>query len=138
MQANWLSLSFALFLVLAVTDLVYRYLYSRGYDPISLIVWSSAIGLACALMYQQKIKVPRSPVEILAVVSIGLLFFLGFYLLRKAQSISPNLALVNAVGYSSVALTLLLTALLFKDPLTTRMLLGIACILGGITLISLR
>ena len=138
---TWLVYSLVLWVLLAITDVVYRRLFGLGYDPVSLVFWSMAIGLvisgAYVWMSGETIKIPQTGEETLFIIGIGVLFFAGFYLLRKSQKEAPNLGAVNAIVYSSVVATLILMHVLYGDRLTWRMLFGGALIVFGIGLIGM-
>ena len=66
----------------------------------------------------------------------GILSFYGFLYLREAQILSPNIGYVNSIVYSSVLLTIILTALLFKDHIDVSAFIGSILIIVGIYMIS--
>jgi drug/metabolite transporter (DMT)-like permease len=80
------------------------------------------------------LKTPGTPKEALLLAVIGVLFFVGFMILREAQIRAPNMALVNAIAYSSVALTLPIMHMVFGDSMTGRAFLGVLLVIGGILL----
>jgi drug/metabolite transporter (DMT)-like permease len=75
-------------------------------------------------------------VDIALLVSIGVLFFVGFLLLRHAQANAPNMGMVNAISYASVAATFVLTHVYFGDAFEPRAIAGCALVVAGIALIG--
>ena len=138
---SWIQLSFLLLFILVATDLVYRKLIDLGYDAISLVFWSSTIATALFVLFfalwKPKLKLPSSPSEALMLLTIGALFCIGFVVLRMAQIKSPNMALVSAISYSSVVVTLVLLHYLYGDKLTLKTLLGGVFIITGVFLCTM-
>ena len=136
---SWFFTSLIVLGILAVQDILHRYLMKLGYNGIDLVVYGLVptvlfIGL---YVYIKKIKLsPLNGTTTSLYLLSGILSFYGFLYLREAQIISPNIGYVTSIAYSSVLITILLTSIIFKDHLDIYGLLGSLFIVLGIFLIS--
>ena len=136
---GWISTSFLVFVMLAFQDVLHRFMMKEGFGAIELVLYGFVPTMVTivAYIYFKRIKLirPNTYQASLFILS-GVLSFYGFLLLRQAQIDSPNIGYVNAIVYSSVLLTILLTALFFRDHLHWRGLLGAVLVILGIGLIT--
>lgn len=120
-------------------DILHRYLMKVGYGPIELVLYGLIPTVVFGIMYilynKEKLVKPTVNHIILFLIS-GVLSFFMFMWMRKAQISSPNIGYVNAIVYSSLLVTILLTVFLFKDKLHIRGLLGALFIIIGLALIT--
>ena len=135
----WFSTSLIVLGILAIQDILHRYLMKLGYNGIDLVVYGLVPTVLFIGLYVYIKKIKLSPLNgktsLLYLIS-GVLSFYGFLYLREAQIISPNIGYVTAIAYSSVLITILLTPLIFKDHIDIYGLLGGLFIVLGIFLIS--
>lgn len=138
----WVTLSLALFGLLAVIDVSFRFLIQKNYAPIELVLYSLVPTLFAAVVYvlvqRTPLQMPKSIQDYGLFVGIGVLSFGAFLMVRRAQKIAPNIGYVNAIMYSSVLVTIVATSLLFKDALTTHAFFGAVLVIVGIWLITLK
>lgn len=139
MNTNWLSLSFIVLAILALQDIIHRFFMKKGFTSIEIVLYGfiPTIITAICYIYWNSIKMTR-PDRNMAVLFIfsGILSFITFLLLREAQIRSPNIGYVTAITYSSVAFTIILTSIIFKDTLDWKAVLGALLIITGIGLIT--
>ena len=83
----------------------------------------------------KKLKIPSHKDSLLFIAS-GIISFFTFLWIRKAQILSPNIGYVNAIIYSSVFATVILTAFIFKDKIHIQGILGTLFIIVGMGLIA--
>lgn len=136
---GWYTKSVLLLFILAFQDIVHRYLMKLGFKAIELVLYGFIPTIIATVIYIYYKKIKLQPVNQISgslFIMSGLLSFFGFLLLRQAQIESPNIGYVNAIAYSSLLLTILLTAIIFKDALSIYGYIGAVFIIIGIFLIS--
>jgi drug/metabolite transporter (DMT)-like permease len=135
----WIQLSFLVLGIMAFQDIIHRYLMKIGYGPIELVLYGLIPTVVFGLLYiiytDTKLVKLNAKTSLIFVFS-GILSFFTFLWMRKAQINSPNIGYVNVIIYSSVLVTILLTAILFKDKLHPRALLGALFTIIGLGLIT--
>ena len=136
---TWLLLSFIVLFILALQDILHRYLMKEGFTAIELVLYGFIPSIIAALIYVYitsiKLRIPTKKHTGIYILS-GVLSFVGFLLLRQAQINSPNIGYVSVITYSSVMVTLFLTAYLFKDHLGWEGIVGSLLIICGLGLIT--
>jgi len=136
---TWFSSSLIVFSILAFQDIIHRYLMIMGFKAIDLVLYGfiPTIIMTIIYIYYKKIRLtPLNTKYVALFVLSGILSFYGFLYLREAQIISPNIGYVNSIAYSSVLLTIIITAILFKDHLDASAFIGSILIVIGIFMIS--
>jgi len=136
---NWLQLSFIVLGILAFQDIVHRQFMKAGFQPIEIVLYGFIPTIVTAFLYIHwqsiEMRVPNKKYAALFIFS-GILSFISFLLLRQAQIKSPNIGYVNAITFSSVLFTIILTGFLFKDSVDIRGVLGAIFIIIGLGLIT--
>ena len=136
---NWLSTSFVVLAILSFQDIIHRQFMKAGFQPIEIVLYGFIPSVIAAYIYVYwksiKMTVPNKNYILLFIFS-GVLSFISFLLLREAQIKSPNIGYVNAIIYSSVIFTIVLTSIIFKDSFDWRGLVGALLIVTGIGLIT--
>uniref|UniRef100_A0A6C0CUN1 EamA domain-containing protein n=1 Tax=viral metagenome TaxID=1070528 RepID=A0A6C0CUN1_9ZZZZ len=135
---TWFSSSLIVFSILAFQDIIHRYLMIMGFKAIDLVLYGfiPTIIMTIIYIYYKKIRLtPLNTKYVALFVLSGILSFYGFLYLREAQIISPNIGYVNSIAYSSVLLTIIITAILFKDHLDASAFIGSILIVIGIFMI---
>lgn len=135
----WIELSFLVFGILVFQDIIHRYFMKLGYKSIEIVMYgllpTVLFGILYMLYDSKKLKIPTQKEGLLFIAS-GIISFFTFLWIRKAQIASPNMGYVNAIIYSSVFATVVLTGLLFKDKIHIQGLLGTLFIIIGMGLIA--
>jgi drug/metabolite transporter (DMT)-like permease len=136
---KWLPLSFIVLCILAFQDIVHRQFMKAGFQPIEIVLYGFIPSIICAIIYVYwksiQMRVPDKKYSLLFIFS-GILSFISFLLLREAQIKSPNIGYVNAIIYSSVVITIVVTSILFKDSFDIRGIFGAILIVLGLGLIT--
>lgn len=135
----WIQLSFIVFAIMALQDLLHRYFMYIGFTPIELVMYGLIPTVLFGLVYIWINKVPLTkpqPRHIALFIISGILSFYTFFWMRQAQILSPNIGYVSVIIYSSVLVTILLTAYLFKDKIHPRGVAGALLIVVGLGLIT--
>jgi len=125
--------------ILSFQDIIHRQFMKAGFQPIEIVLYGFIPSVIAAYIYVYwksiKMTVPNKNYIVLFIFS-GVLSFISFLLLREAQIKSPNIGYVNAIIYSSVIFTIVLTSIIFKDSFDWRGLVGALLIVTGIGLIT--
>jgi drug/metabolite transporter (DMT)-like permease len=136
---NWLSTSFVVLAILSFQDIIHRQFMKAGFQPIEIVLYGFIPTVITAYIYiywkQITMTIPNKKYILLFIFS-GILSFISFLLLRDAQIKSPNIGYVNAIIYSSVIFTIVLTSIIFKDSFDLRGIVGALLIVLGIGLIT--
>ncbi len=135
----WIELSFLVFGILVLQDIVHRYFMKLGYKPIEIVMYGLLPTVLFGILYMvydsKKLKIPTTTEGLLFIAS-GIVSFFTFLWIRKAQILSPNMGYVNAIIYSSVFATVVLTGFIFKDKIHVQGILGTLFIIIGMGLIA--
>ena len=135
----WFFYSLIVLFILSIQDVLHRFLMKKGYHAFDLVLYGLVPTILFIGMYgfytKQKLT-PLTPSATLLYLISGILSFYGFLYLRKAQIVSPNMGYVNAIAYSSILVTIFITAWLFKDSLQWQGWLGAIFVVISIGLIS--
>jgi uncharacterized membrane protein len=136
---KWLPLSFIVLAILAFQDIIHRQFMKAGFKSIEIVIYGFIPSVIAAFVYiywkSIKMRVPEKKYTALFIFS-GILSFISYLLLREAQINSPNIGYVTAITYSSVAISIIITGMLFKDSIDIRGILGAILIVSGIGLIT--
>lgn len=76
------------------------------------------------------VKRHMRPFVLIGIAASGFNFF-NFY----AVSIAPNVGYVNATNAASIGAVTVISAVIFKDELTKRKLIGVAGVLAGLVML---
>lgn len=137
---TWLQLSFLVLTLLAFQDVLHRYLMKEGFNAVEIVMYgmvpSVLVGILYMVLTNHRTYRKPSVAHLSLFVFSGVLTFFGFLILREAQLKSPNMGYVNAITYSSVIVTVIVTAILFKDKLHWQGVVGSVFIIGGLALIT--
>ena len=135
----WIQLSAVVFLIMAVQDLLHRYFMQVGFTAIEIVMYGLLPTVLFGLFYiwykQVPVK-PPTPAHLSLFLVSGVLSFFAFLWMRHAQLLSPNIGYVTVIIYSSVLLTLILTALFFGDRIHWQGILGAVFIVIGLGLVT--
>lgn len=103
----------------------------------SVYPWSLlAAAIACEVSAALSLKGAQQAPGLYLVVAAG--YVAAFVLLVLVLRAGMDLGVTYGIwGASGVALTALASHLIFDEPLTTTMLIGIGCIAGGVLIIEL-
>lgn len=138
---GWFNKSILLLFLIALQDVMHRYLMKTGYKAIELVLYGFLPTLIAAFFYVYYYEVKLVPINYISgyvFLITGILSFISFMLLRVAQLESPNMGYVLAIAYSSVLLTMIFTKILYNDKLSMYSFVGLIFILFGIYLIAIN
>lgn len=136
-SSRWIYLAIGAFLCWAFLSLMAKHLISQGVPTLVFLIYIFAIACICIIVEMRRkqvnfnaIKEHAGPFILIGISSAGFNFF-NFY----ALSIAPNVGYVNATNTASIGAVTLLSALLFKDELTKRKLVGVSGVIIGLLLL---
>ena len=135
----WAQLSFVVFFIMAFQDVLHRYFMQLGFSALEIVMYGLVPTLLFGALYiwVKQIPLTKPSWKHLALfVFSGVLSFFTFLWMRRAQILSPNIGYVSVIIYSSVILTILLTAYLFGDHINARGVLGSVLIVAGLGLVT--
>jgi len=138
-MSEWITLSFIVMFLWAFHDVVHRYFMKIGFNAIEIVLYGIIPTTIAAIIYvyYQNIKLTKPTLKQSGLFIIsGILSFIGFLLIRQAQLNSPNMGYVNAITYSSVIFTIILTSIIFKDKFSTQGVVGSILIIIGLAMIT--
>jgi drug/metabolite transporter (DMT)-like permease len=123
----WFPLALGAFFGWGLLSLMAKYLYLHGVAPITFLAYLSLVATICIFieMYLKKVSLKPFKSHPWIFVTIGLsstaFNFFNFYTIKVA----PNVGYVNATNAASIGVITLFAALLFKDELNARKLIGV-------------
>ncbi len=135
----WLPLSIGSFFCWGMLSLTSKYLFSLKMDVSVYLTYLTFI-VSMLILLEMKAKkfsfglVKKSPLIFLAIGIFSTTFNL---FMMEAIKTAPNVGYVNAINASSISLLTIFAALLFKDELTLRKLVGVFGVTAGLVLLLL-
>lgn len=137
---KWMIQSLYCFLAFGTLNLISKLLLTDGLQPevITFYIFLFA-GFAFIIDTFQSLRDSIKSKWTIRIISLLMLIGIlntGFNLfLQSAIKTAPNVGLVNIINASSNAMTALLAALIFKDTLTRRKLVGVVITIVGLSFI---
>lgn len=136
-SAAWLPLAFGSFFCWGFLSLMAKHLIAEGISTLVFLTYVFAVATACILIEMRRkkinlgaVKEHSRPFVLIGIAASGFNFF-NFY----AISTAPNVGYVNATNAASIGAVTVISALLFKDELTRRKLIGVAGVLVGLVML---
>ncbi|MBN1332104.1 DMT family transporter [Candidatus Dojkabacteria bacterium] len=134
---TWLLYTLAAFFCFGLLTTTSKYIFNEGLDVyvymLFLYTFVSAFGLLQQIGDRANLKLNGK--VMLVVLLIGI-FSLLFNLSKNQAFVSaPNIGYVNAANAASIAALTVVSAILFKDKLTTRKMIGVLGIFIGLVMI---
>lgn len=133
----WLPLAFGSFFCWGFLSLMAKHLTKEGIPTVVFLTYVFVVATACIVieMYYKKmnfnvISKHAKPFVLIGIAATGFNFF-NFYAISKA----PNVGYVNATNAASIGAVTVLSAILFKDELTKRKLIGVTGVLLGLVML---
>lgn len=128
---KWVYFSLITNLCLAFGSLISKHFLNLGLEP---FVYLFYINLFVASMNfigfkRQKIVLQLSKRQIFLVILIGIFSMFFNFSMQLAYRVSPNIGYVSAMNVSSIMSVTFLSALIFKDDLSKKKMLGIIGVL---------
>jgi drug/metabolite transporter (DMT)-like permease len=137
---SWTLLSFAVLIIVVALDLMYMYLMKQKYSSLEIVLYgivpAAIVGILYTTLTKQQINAPKHWVDGCVFAIVGFSFFFAFLLQRIAQHKSPNVGYVNAIVYSSVLISVLVSALIFQDRLSPSAFVGCIFVVLGLIMIT--
>ena len=134
-HSSWVLLSIGSFFCWGVLALLSKYLLVLGVTSITRLIYNmSIVSMIIGFdLYRDRATLPK-----LQFSAWGWLLMLGLagagfnYFAQIGYELAPNIGYVNAVNSASIAGVTIISALLFKDDLTLKKLLGIFGVIAGL------
>jgi len=137
---SWVALSLYSFFAWGFLSISSKYLFTHGIRAESFLVLLYLVVTVCILLSGQdwpKLLQTTSRQAYLVLFFIGIsstLFNLGqFFAIRSA----PNIGYVNAINAASIGIVAIAAAVIYKDALNARKLIGISGVIVGLCLLLL-
>lgn len=134
---SWLPLALVAFFGWAFLSLVAKYLFNQGMPTLTFLTYLYTIVTLCILVEMQRRQVSFGLLKdralrftLIGIASTGFNYF-NFY----AISLAPNVGYVNAANAASIGAVTIFAALLFKDHLSARKLVGVMGVIVGLFLL---
>lgn len=137
---SWIAYTLGAFFCWGMLALSSKYLLNLGVPILIRLVYSMVIVtlLISGEMFVKKISIKnRSNRQWLALLIIGISGATFNYFMQVAFDSAPNVGFVNAANAGSISLLTLMSALIFKDELTAKKVVGIAGVTLGLLLLFL-
>ena len=135
----WLPLAFLAFFGWGFLTLVAKYLFSQGMSPVVFLIYTELVVVTCILieMYRKRVLTRSITKHIKPFVLIGLCSAAFNFFHFTAISLAPNVGYVNATNAASIAAVTVFAALLFKDDLSIKKVIGVFGVTTGLFLLFL-
>jgi uncharacterized membrane protein len=137
---TWIAYTFGAFFCWGMLALSSKYLLNLGVPILVRLAYSMVIVtvLISSEMLVKKISIKnRSKNQWLALLLIGVTGASFNYFMQVAFDAAPNVGYVNAANAGSISLLTLMSALIFKDELTAKKVVGIVGVTVGLLLLFL-
>lgn len=136
----WIAFSLGSFFCFGFLTLTSKYLFSEDLNIYlyMLILYAFVLSFTLIQLFiQEKRNSFNNWKVILVIVFAGLFSFLFNLTKNLAFDIAPNIGYVNAANAGSIAALTVVSAIVFKDKLTTQKLIGVLGIFTGLILLFL-
>ncbi len=136
---KWLPYAFGAFFCWGFLSLSSRYMFDQGVNLYIYLFYIYLVVTSCIVfnIYRKKVNMQSMWHNPLLYLAIGLLSFSFNYFQFEAIKTAPNIGYVNAINASSISAVTLLAALLFRDELTIKKLVGVVGVTCGLLIILL-
>lgn len=134
----WLPLALTSFFCWGFLALSSKYLLLQGVSVMSRLIYLTAIVSVFIIGEIIATKPKRFKVnsgQFLLLLVIGAASSGFNYFMQVGFNLAPNIGYVNAINASSIALVSVLSALLFKDELTVRKMIGVVGVTVGLIML---
>ena len=136
----WLPYTIGAFFCWGFLALSSKYLLNLGVPILSRLILSMLVVtiLIIGELVIKKIKIFQiTRLQLMTLICIGLFGSSYAYCMQVAFNLAPNVGYVNATNAASISLLTLVSALIFKDELTLKKMIGIVGVTAGLVLLFL-
>jgi uncharacterized membrane protein len=136
----WLPYTFGAFFCWGLLALSSKYLLDLGVPILTRLIYSMIVVtvLIFGEMLIKKINVGKiSKSQIITLILIGLFGSSFSYYMQVGFNLAPNVGFVNAANAASISLLTLMSALIFKDELNLKKMVGIVGVTVGLIILFL-
>lgn len=137
-RSSWLPLAIGSFFCWGILALASKYLLLIGVHILPRLLYIMTIVSFIILMEMKRKKVDWNQLsknQIIILLSIGLFSAMFNYYLQEGINTAPNVGYIGAINASSIAALSFFSALIFKDELTKRKIVGIVGVTAGLILL---
>lgn len=135
----WIAYSLGAFFCFGLLSLTSKYLFTQEIQVyvymFFLYIFVLTIGVIKLLLNNKTEKTVINIKVVTVVALIGILAFMFNVTKNLAVNIAPNIGYVNAANAGSIAALTVVSAIVFKDKLTLRKMIGVVGIFIGLVLI---
>ena len=134
----WLPYTMGAFFCWGFLALSSKYLLNMGVPILTRLILSM---LVVTILILGEIKLKKIKVLQINKTQVMTLLFMGIfgasfnYFMQVAFNLAPNVGYVNATNAASISLLTLMSALIFKDELTPKKMIGIFGVTAGLLLL---
>ncbi len=139
-RPSWLPLAIGAFFCWGMLALTSKYLLIIGVSVMSRLIYSMIIVTILIIGEMKWKKVQWKALSSHQLIILGLIGIAasGFnYFMQEGFNTAPNIGYINAVNASSIAAVSFFSAMVFRDELTKRKVLGIVGVTVGLILLLL-
>jgi drug/metabolite transporter (DMT)-like permease len=136
----WLPYTLGAFFCSGLLALSTKYLFNLGVPILTRLIYSMLVVtvLIFGEMLIKKIAVfSLSKAQIVTLVFIGIFGSSYIYFMQVGFLLAPNVGFVNAANAGSISLLTLMSALIFKDELRLKKMIGIIGVTVGLLILFL-
>jgi drug/metabolite transporter (DMT)-like permease len=134
---GWIWLTLAAFLAWGFLALVFKYLTNKGLLPAVMLFYMalfvSILILAQLVLKRAQIKFEKNYWSLFLVIGLASALFNLFMVV--GYKYAPNPGYINAANAGSIALVTVFSALIFKDELNIRKVIGVVGVVGSLILL---
>lgn len=137
---KWLRYTIGAFFCWGFLALSSKYLLNLGVPILTRLIYSMSIT---TLLILSEIKVKKVSIFAVTKQQLLILFLIGIfgasfnYFMQVGFNLAPNVGFINAINAGSISLLTVASALIFKDELSIKKIIGIAGVTAGLLLLFL-
>lgn len=137
---KWLRYTIGAFFCWGFLALSSKYLLNLGMPILTRLIYSMSIT---TLLILSEIKVKKVSIFAVTKQQLLILFLIGIfgasfnYFMQVGFNLAPNVGFINAINAGSISLLTVASALIFKDELSIKKIIGIAGVTAGLLLLFL-
>jgi uncharacterized membrane protein len=137
-NSHWIYYSVGAFFCAGFSALSSKYLLNIGVPILVRLIYSMTIVTVLIMLEMsfKKIRIQSyKSTQWSALLLIGVAGATFSYFMQVAFDAAPNVGYVNAANAGSISLLTIMSALIFKDELTIKKIIGIIGVTGGLILL---
>ena len=136
-NSRWLLFALGAFLCWGMLSLSAKLLLTMGVQILPRLIYATAIVsvLILAEMKVKKVSFSLNKRQFLYLLVIGVCGSAFNFFQQTAFDTAPNLGYVNAINAGSIAAVTFCAAILFKDQLTVKKVVGVIGVLAGLVML---